>query len=102
MRIIEIINLSLYYNEMLVKFHKGQQWLDNPNIPMAKKDAFLPKWKNLLAKMDLILTKLESIGITFNDLESLRCIEIPEQFKRKDIELLLEYSDTERQGMKLS
>lgn len=120
MRIIEIINLSMEYNELLVKFTKGSIWLDNPRISPELKESFIPKWNELLKEMDTILRKFESIGITFRDCESIECIEIPDKFKRKDIEIYLEnhyklnnfdnlvtkdsektYINYERQGIKL-
>jgi hypothetical protein len=90
MRIIEIINLSLKYNEMLVKYKKGAIWLDNPLVSQHAKNRFLPRWNALLISMDNFLKQFENIGITFEDYESIKCIEIPEQFKRNDIEKYLE------------
>jgi hypothetical protein len=109
MRIIEIINLAMEYNELLVKFTKGSIWFGKPNISEQRKEAFIPKWDNLLKNMDKTLKKLESMGITFEDCEAIECIEIPERFKRKDVEIYLEtyykiekgYIAQERQGMKL-
>mgnify|MGYP000066589225 CR=1 FL=1 len=110
MRIIEIINLAMEYNELLVKFTKGSIWFGKTNISKKRKEEFIPKWDKLLKKMDETLKKLESMGITFYDCESIECIEIPEKLKRTDIEIYLEnyyklekknYIDEERQGIKL-
>jgi len=110
MRIIEIINLAMEYNELLVKFTKGSIWFGKPNISKKRKEEFIPKWDKLLKKMDETLKKLESMGITFYDCESIECIEIPKIMKRVDVEIFLEnyyklekknYIDKERQGIKL-
>ena len=90
MRIIEIINLSLQYNELLVKFLRGSVWLDSKRVSMERKEEFLPKWYRLLSQMDKILKKFESIGITFADCETIEVIEIPEELKRKDVEIFIE------------
>ena len=90
MRIIEIINLSLQYNELLVKFLRGSVWLDSKKVSMENKQKFLPKWYRLLSQMDKILKQFESIGITFADCETIEVIEIPEEFKRKDVEIFIE------------
>ena len=91
MRIIEMIRLSLEYNELLVKFKKGSAWLDKKNIPTELKEKFiLDKWEPLLKEMDLILKKFESIGITFRDCESIEYIELPNELKRSDVEIFLE------------
>ena len=90
MRIIEIINLALQYNELLVNFHKASVWLDSKRVSMDNKQKFFPKWYGLLSQMDKILKQFESIGITFADCESIELIELPEELKRKEVESFIE------------
>lgn len=78
------------YNELLVKFLKASVWLDSKRVSMERKEEFLPKWYGLLSQMDKILKKFESIGITFADCETIEVIEIPEELKRKDVEIFIE------------
>jgi hypothetical protein len=118
MRIIEIINLSMQYNELLVKFQKGYVWLENDNVPIDKKKEFTPKMIKLLDDMDIVLKKLNNVGVTFRENEIIEVLEIPKQLKRKDVEIYLEdyykinyfkkekdkekeYKQLEREGMKL-
>lgn len=115
MRIIEIIKLSMEYNELLVNHLKGKLWLDNPQISQARKLSFQPKWDELLKEIDNILKTFKGLGIVLSDDEITQGIELTE--KRKDVEIYLEnhyklnpfekpgqetiYNQMEREGMRL-
>jgi hypothetical protein len=90
MKMIEIINLVMEYNEDLLKYIKGSLWLDDKKIPTDRKEKFYPKWLEFLEEMDYKLNYIKSFGISVSNKEALYGIEIQEKLKRKKVELFLE------------
>lgn len=90
MRVIEVIESAMKHNELLSKWIKGGIWFQNPEITDEQKKQQEPRYKELTENLIDNITILENLGITFNDCESIECIEIPEQMKRKEIEIWLE------------
>jgi hypothetical protein len=90
MRIIEIINKSMEYNSLLVKWIKGSLWFEDNTIPENEKEKQYTRFAELQKQIANMMNELEMHGITFKDYEAIECIEIPEQLKRKDVEIWLE------------
>ena len=42
------------YNEMVKRFHKGCDYMDNPNEPQEDKEKWWPQFDKLMADMNMI------------------------------------------------
>jgi hypothetical protein len=93
MRIIDIINKSMEYNELLAKMIKAEIWFLDPKVPQDKKDNFGPKYEKVMQRLAELSGEFDGLGIKYESEkfnEIVECIEIPEALKRKDIEIFLE------------
>lgn len=90
MRIINLIEQAKKHNEILIKWVRGGIWMDNPAIPDNKKLEKLEDFKILQKELSVSMDTFENMGIKFNDYEAIECIELPEEVKRKDVEIWLE------------
>lgn len=90
MRAIDFIKKIMKYNELLVKIIKADAWFSDPNISQEKKEKFYPNYEKVMEEIAKISNDLDEIGITFKDKEAIEGIELPQELKRKDIEIFLE------------
>jgi hypothetical protein len=90
MRTIQLIEAAMKHNELLVKMIKGELWFQDKSISDEKKLSESERYVTLTKKLSESCSELENNGITFNELEAIEVIELPEALKRKDVEIWLE------------
>lgn len=62
----KINELKSKYNSILVRIKKGEEYLDNPLIPMDDKEKTVPHFIKLTREASKILNELSDIGVKFD------------------------------------
>mgnify|MGYP000906025151 CR=1 FL=1 len=50
------------YNDLLKRFYKATDYLDNKKIPMAERKRWLPEFQKIILRMNEILGELKKQG----------------------------------------
>lgn len=90
MTILEIIETTKKYNELLIRFLNADRYFKNPNVLEEDKEKHFPAYKKLTEGMSSLIDKLKSAKISLPDNIVDTGIELPEALKRKEIEKILE------------
>lgn len=90
MTVIEIIEQSLKFNELLVKFLKGEKWFEIASISIETKNEQFPRFETLMKEIESIFLKFEKAGIEFSGNIITNGIELPESLKRQEVEGVIE------------
>jgi len=54
----DIRALKVRYNKLLTRVNKAEEYLNNDKIPLETREQWIPKFKELIFKMEDILTKI--------------------------------------------
>jgi len=55
----EIRALKTSYNKLMDRYNKAEEYLDNDKIPLEIREQWIPKFKEILFKMEEILIKID-------------------------------------------
>jgi len=90
MNLLDIIKQVQKHNELLVKWTKGEIWFADKAVPQYKKDEAEQRFFDLQKELAESFDILESSKVNFTEDEAVECIQLPDELKRKDIEIWLE------------
>jgi hypothetical protein len=72
----EVINLKKEYNSYLKRHHKACVMLDDNNVPISKRESWLPEYKRILYHLNRILNELDERKVEYTAEEALAGFEV--------------------------